>query len=609
MGPLSRRATLRLPVAAYAGVGVGSVVACTSDQEGLSRPRVSVIDFGAKGDGKTDDSAAFQAALGTGADVLVPAATHHYRLTRTLVTERAGQRLCGEGDKSHLVQHGSQANATILAVTHDHCAALDLRMTPGVTTRALNEGWGVAIVNSKRCTIARCRFDGMRRGGVLLSDAMLCSVRENQFFDSVVRADGDTAQADMGYDILIAGGSSDNMVCDNLCASGCGTGIGCQTVADGASQAGNVIRANVIRDHPCYGIMVYLSGSKGAVEAVVVSGNTIDRISGTVKTPQRTAFYGAGIYIQTANDFLIQGNRLRATNTDRRLALSGSAVPAAIAVSGSGNGVIADNLIRDCRDGIASIQATRSVPAGEGTLIVGNVVSDCDRIGINLADCAAATVCANRVTARGSEASHGILVHRASAAPRMDDFLISDNIVSGFHVGIQIEGRAIARASVTGNTVLDNGGYAIAAAAVVSIVSTNIINGEHGIALLPTARRGWCRDNVLDVRGLALIDDSGSGVTTRDNLLPADSTKVSTGLALRATGGGPTGKKWSLWPGRTAVGDLGLGYEGEERAILAEGPVRLIDGAIALRGRVDRTLAQGEMASFVYLAGQWRETG
>nr|WP_245196711.1 right-handed parallel beta-helix repeat-containing protein [Sphingomonas jejuensis] len=604
---LSRRDTLGL-AAAVPCTGVAGASCSSAQNVKPETPRVSVTAFGAKGDGLSDDAPAFQAALDTGADVFVPAATRHYRLTRTLATARAGQRLCGEGARSHLVQTGSGENATVLALAHDHASVVDMRITPGTATQVLNEGWGVTIAGVRHCMVARCRFDGMRRGGVLLLDGAACLVHDNSFTDSVVPADGNTLQQNMGYDILIAGSSSHNVVRDNLCVSGCGTGIGCQTVADGKTQTGNVIRSNVIRDHPCYGIMVYLSGSKGGIRGIVVAGNTIDRISGSVRTPERTIFYGAGIYIQTANDFLIEGNRLSATNTDRRLPMSGSAVPAAIAVSGYGNGIVANNMIRDCWDGVASIQTTVRVPDGEGTLITGNVISDCDRTGINLSDCAAASVCSNRLTARGDAAMHGIFVRRTSAAARMGEFIISDNVVRDFHAGIEVEGAAIEQTSITGNTVMNNRGYGIATAATTSIVATNIVRGRYGVAISANARRGWCRDNVLEVTDVAVIDDSGSGVTTFDNLIPSRTGSVSTGLALRESADQSAAKRWTFWPANTPIRDLGIGYEGQERTILVQGAVQLVDGQIVSRGRIPRTLVDGEVVSFVYLAGRWRET-
>ena len=485
-----------------------------------ARTRVSVVDFGAQGDGLTDDSAAFQAALDTGRDVFVPGASRFYRLRRTLATRQRGQSLTGEGHASFLVQNGEGSDATVLAVMHDDCTIAGLRLKPGNGGAPLYEGWGVTVSQASRCTVHQCRVEGMRRGGVLVHDSTRCAIRDNRFVDGVVRADGRIRQADMGYDVLVAGSSSFNVVEGNECASGCGTGIGCQTVADGESQAGNVVRANMIRGHPCYGIMAYLSGSRGRIDGIAITDNNIAGITGSVRTDDKSWFYGAGIYVQTANDFLISGNHLHGTNVDRRLPPSGSAVPAAIAVSGRGNGTITGNMIRDCLDGIASIQATGPVAEGEGTAILGNVISECGRIGINLSDCAAATVVGNRLT--GSDtAAHGVFVWRTSDAARLSDFTVSGNFVHRFHVGIEVLGTAISRAAVNGNTVTGAVGYAIACGATASVVTGNILRGGTGIALPATARHGRCRDNVVEASGPGIVTDRLSGVGVADNVVVA----------------------------------------------------------------------------------------
>lgn len=56
---------------------------------------VSVRDFGAVGDGATDDTSAFTAALATGKSVFVPAGT--YKITSSLAISTAYQRLFGDG--------------------------------------------------------------------------------------------------------------------------------------------------------------------------------------------------------------------------------------------------------------------------------------------------------------------------------------------------------------------------------------------------------------------------------------------------------------------------------------------------------------------------------
>ncbi len=59
---------------------------------------VNVKDFGAKGDGVTDDTAAIQDALNTGGDVYIPEGV--YIVTSLLLTD--GNTVHGDGEKSIL---------------------------------------------------------------------------------------------------------------------------------------------------------------------------------------------------------------------------------------------------------------------------------------------------------------------------------------------------------------------------------------------------------------------------------------------------------------------------------------------------------------------------
>lgn len=73
------------------------------------RDVVSVKDFGAKGDGTTDDTSAFVTALATGRDVYVPAGT--YKVTSTLALATANQRILGSG-------WGAQINFTFASANY-----------------------------------------------------------------------------------------------------------------------------------------------------------------------------------------------------------------------------------------------------------------------------------------------------------------------------------------------------------------------------------------------------------------------------------------------------------------------------------------------------------
>ena len=60
----------------------------------------SVKDFGAKGDGVTDDTAALQAAINSGDAVFLPTTASYYKITDTLHVTTAGQTISGTGVNS-----------------------------------------------------------------------------------------------------------------------------------------------------------------------------------------------------------------------------------------------------------------------------------------------------------------------------------------------------------------------------------------------------------------------------------------------------------------------------------------------------------------------------
>lgn len=571
---------------------------------------VSVRDFGAVGDGVADDTDAFKAAIAASAHVLIPPASRHYRITRSLALQRPGQRLVGLGPLSRIrfdPQGGRQGN--LFVTQQDDSGFVGLHLIPGEVTASLFEGWAIAIADARRVVVEACHFSRMLRGGVLLSDSDDCRVIGNVFLDSIVKGDGSQRQAQTGYDILVAGSSSRNLILDNQCMSGVGAAIGCQTVTTGKSQRGNVIRGNMIAGYPCYGIMVYLSAPTDSIDGVTIEANTIEDISGSIWTDGRTLFYGCGIYLQTCNDMIVTGNRILRTNKDRRLPFSGSAVPAAIGISGFGNAVVSGNIIEDCHHGIASIQTTAPPRLGDATIMADNLVRDCDGAGVWLADGASATVHDNRLTARPGRGTHGIFI-RQFASTWMSSFSVRGNEVTGFAVGVEVSGTKVPKAEISSNRIRGATGNAIHSAAVTSIIHLNDVSGRYGISLAPSATRGSCRDNVIAASITGIIDDGGSGVCVENNLVTAKEPFGTSIAQALPPGGTPAllSKRWFRKSESSPITDFDGGYEGQLVSILADAPFVLRHGStMIMRGGADIEVARGAVVTLVRLEGAWRQ--
>ena len=82
----------------YTPAGSGAV---TTTVQAKLRENVSVMDFGAVGDGVTDDTIAIQNAVNTGKAIFFPQGT--YKITTAIQLSTAGQNLFGIGDKSILL--------------------------------------------------------------------------------------------------------------------------------------------------------------------------------------------------------------------------------------------------------------------------------------------------------------------------------------------------------------------------------------------------------------------------------------------------------------------------------------------------------------------------
>lgn len=87
---------------------------------------VSIIDFGAKGDGVTDDTSAFEKALENSKNVFIPSGT--YLISRTLYL-KSGTELYGEGDKS-IIKLNNPSNLDAVPREDPHQTFTDKNVYP-----------------------------------------------------------------------------------------------------------------------------------------------------------------------------------------------------------------------------------------------------------------------------------------------------------------------------------------------------------------------------------------------------------------------------------------------------------------------------------------------
>jgi hypothetical protein len=107
----------------FVASGTGAVIRSVADK---AKEAVSVRDFGAVGDGLSDDTTAFQNALAAHDTVFVPEGT--YRVTSTIVLG-AEQSLCGAGQGSVLAASGDTFN--VIEMRAGYTALSGLKITGG----------------------------------------------------------------------------------------------------------------------------------------------------------------------------------------------------------------------------------------------------------------------------------------------------------------------------------------------------------------------------------------------------------------------------------------------------------------------------------------------
>lgn len=189
---------------------------------------VSVKDFGAVGDGTTDDTTSIQAAYDRvkargGGWVLWPKGT--YKITAAITLDTAGVNTCGAGRGVAIVKNfGTTTNA----FTVNLGSSIDSKMTFrdfSITASTTSSGKGILFTNGNRgvvfnvaCALHRRPFDAV-------------AVNEASFLSCVVESTDELANADeIGINLGVRCRAADCAVITGTAASG---GLGIQVTTNG----------------------------------------------------------------------------------------------------------------------------------------------------------------------------------------------------------------------------------------------------------------------------------------------------------------------------------------------------------------------------------------
>lgn len=570
---------------------------------------VDVRDYGAKGDGVTDDTQAFLEAVAANSSVYVPVGSY---LVKDLVLDAIPYlTLQGEGK---IVQ------GTDTPVLVSNCA--DLKISGIHFEGRVNAGRSgvLRLRGCSRASVSDCIFSNMGElGGLILETSTNVSITGNTFLNAQVASDRGFTIAS---DIRVWNTNSKVTIHDNIFSSNGAYAVNVNAQSPGSVVEDVIVTGNHISGYAAYGVMAYRNRQTAAENHVgiglIVSGNIISDITGAnpaSPTSSRKTF-GAGIYVQGWEKSVVSANKIfnvAQQTTDDLLAAAG------VGVANCGSFVIDGNLVDT--SGFYGIKVNDSVDLGDATAsaaITNNVIRNTVRDGIQVVQRDNINVSGNSVT---SSRRHGIILQGNPSDPAVRSRkLVVGNMVSD----IAQDGITIAyqnQAEVSGNLINGCAQGIVADSSSFFLIKDNMLKSVTGISIrVNSTCSGGAAANLVSTN---MAQDSGTGRL----FVAAEASQINN---VGMTPEGAYGDMRRITAPATSLSVSGVnlltlafntlsdlntlsgGYVGQRITFFIEaGRTNFVHGTnLMLAGSVNYTPPANACISFLCISsGRWIETG
>lgn len=266
--------------------------------------------FGAVGDGLADDSDALQefvnALTGKLGDI-----SGYYKITKqvTIPSQCTIKSTFGE----IIIDSTLTDNFFVLNADEIVLDGIVFNQISGVPQTSLYFGSIINSVGRKGIVIKNCVGKSFYNSFITMIEANNCIIHSNQTLPS--------SEKKGSFDIVFYDGGSLNQICGNSLLASSRYGVGIQTTETNPTiirtAESNLIANNTVRNKTVYGIMLYRRrGGQHRFYNNLIIGNVVSDISGDEYNSTTSSYtYGAGIYIQGANNTRIIGGMISRTHT------------------------------------------------------------------------------------------------------------------------------------------------------------------------------------------------------------------------------------------------------------------------------------------------------